>query len=116
MTSLIDVQLDGLMNAMAATQRTIRVFVPVGHASDAGAPAPAGAKRDGTSPLAIGLLDNHKHNTGKVLDQIEHRLQERYEGIRVVRAQKPEAGKGAPPELLEALARDCQAVVNGIGD
>ena len=72
--------------------------------------------RDGTAPLVVGLLDNHKHNTAKVLDRLEHRLQERYEGIRVLRAQKPEAGKGAPKEMLDALARDCQAVINGIGD
>ena len=101
---------------MDNSEKTIRVFVPIGHASPIRSPAASRIARDGSSPLVIGLLDNHKHNTGKVLDQIEHRLQERYEGIRVVRAQKPEAGKGAPPELLEALARDCQAVVNGIGD
>ena len=75
-----------------------------------------GTPRDGTSSLVIGLLDNHKHNTAKVLDRLEHRLQERYEGIRVLRARKPEAGKGAPRDLLETLARDCQAVINGIGD
>ena len=96
--------------------RTIRVFVPVGHASAAQIPLASAAARDGTSALVIGLLDNHKHNTAKVLDRLERRLHERYEGIRVLRAQKPEAGKGAPKEVLDALARDCQAVINGIGD
>ena len=96
--------------------KTVRVFIPVGHASSERAPTPVSATRDGTAPLVVGLLDNHKHNTAKVLDRLEHRLQERYEGIRVLRAQKPEAGKGAPKPMLEALARECQAVVNGIGD
>ena len=95
---------------------TIRVFVPVGHASAAQAPAAVATVRDSASPLVIGLLDNHKHNTAKVLDRIEQRLQQRYEGIRVLRAQKPEAGKGAPKAILEALGRECQAVINGIGD
>ena len=103
------------MASIDTPRKTIRVFVPVGQAS-AQSPATTRIARDGTSPLVVGLLDNHKHNTAKVLDRLEHRLQERYEGIRVVRAQKPEAGKGAPPQLLAALARDCQAVVNGIGD
>ena len=104
------------MNPIATLPKTVRVFVPVGHASSARAPTAVGAKRDASSPLVIGLLDNHKHNSAKVLDRLEQRLQERYEGIRVLRAQKPEAGKGAPKEILETLARDCQAVINGIGD
>src|SRR5262245_38472275 len=104
------------MNSIDTPAKTIRVFVPVGLASATQASVATRAARDGSAPLVIGLLDNHKHNTGKILDRLEHRLQERYEGIRVVRAQKPEAGKGAPSELIEVLARDCQAVVNGIGD
>ena len=104
------------MNSNAIPPKTIRVFVPVGHAALSRAPVSPPAVRDGASPLVVGLLDNHKHNTAKVLDRIEHRLQERFEGIRVLRAQKPEAGKGAPKDVLETLARDCQAVINGIGD
>ena len=105
-----------MMNSRGNRPQTIRVFVPVGHAPSERAPAAPGQRRDGSAPLVIGLLDNHKHNTGKVLDHLEHRLHERYEGIRVVRARKPEAGKGAPKEMLEALAHECQAVINGIGD
>ena len=104
------------MESIDPPRKTIRVFVPVGHASSTQARPTTRIARDASSPPVIGLLDNHKHNTGKVLDRLEHRLQERYEGIRVVRAQKPEAGKGAPSELIAALARDCQAVINGIGD
>ena len=105
-----------LMNKTLVPEKTVRVFVPVGRAPAEQAPAVRSASRDGTSPLVVGLLDNHKHNTARVLDRIEHRLHERYEGIRVLRAQKPEAGKGAPKEMLETLGRECQAVINGIGD
>src|SRR5262245_85424 len=104
------------MDSIDTPRRTIRVFVPVGHASAAPSQSTRRIERDDSSPRLIGLLHNHNHNTRKVLDRLEHRLQERYEGIRVVRAQKAEAGKGAPAELLAALARDCQAVINGIGD
>jgi hypothetical protein len=104
------------MRSIDTPPQTISVFVPIGHAPATQSRAVNRSPRDGSSPLVIGLLDNHKHNTAKVLDRLEHRLQQRYEGIRVIRAQKPEAGKGAPQEMLESLASDCQAVINGIGD
>ena len=101
------------MDTIGNASKTIRVFVPVGRTAQAQATR---ARRSETIPAVIGLLDNHKHNTAKVLDRLQHRLQERYPEMRVVRAQKPEAGKGAPKVVLDALAHECQAVINGIGD
>lgn len=101
-------------DAAHAMPESIRVFVPVGRAPDAAARAVSGTV--GSAPAVVGLLDNHKHNTARVLDRLEQRLRERHPGIRVLRVQKPEAGKGAPRAILDALARDCQAVINGIGD
>ncbi len=94
---------------------TIRVFVPIGRASTRDNGVRARNQRKG-SALVIGLLDNHKHNTDKVLDRLQQRLSDRFGGVRFVRAKKPEAGKPAPKKVLEDLAAECDAVVNGIGD
>jgi hypothetical protein len=61
-------------------------------------------------------MDNHKHNSDKVLDRLQHCLARQFGGVRFVRAQKPEAGKPAPRNMLEELAVQCDAVVNGIAD
>ena len=96
---------------------TVRVFIPVGRE-----PAQHEARVRGrlhgsaNAPVVIGLLDNHKHNTDKILDRLQERLAQQYAGVRFVRAQKPEAGKSAPTKLIEALAAECQAVINGTGD
>ena len=74
------------------------------------------ARRSAGAHLVIGMLDNHKHNSDKVLDRIQQRLSAQYGGVRFVRVKKPEAGKAAPGKLLEDLAAECDAVVNGIGD
>ena len=97
---------------------SVRVFIPIGKETAAKSAASAAARpqnRPGT-PFVIGLLDNHKHNSDAVLDRLQHRLAEKLPGASFIRMKKPEAGKGAPPAMLEELAAQCQAVVNGIGD
>lgn len=94
---------------------TIRVLVPAGK-SPADKTLTRGTQITGQSALVIGLLDNHKHNTGKILDRLEERLRGHYGNVRVVRTKKSEAGKGAPREVIENLAAECQAVVTGVGD
>ena len=95
---------------------TIQVFVPVGKAQAPGAGDVLMARRRAGAQLVVGMLDNHKHNTDKVLDRLQHRLSEQYGGVRFVRVRKPEAGKPAPGKILEDLATECDAVVNGIAD
>jgi hypothetical protein len=91
---------------------TISVFVPVGEVS--AAPVTA-VERPDRSEFLIGMLDNHKHNTGRILDHLETRLAAQFGDVRFVRVKKPEAGKPAPAAVLEQLS-ECAAVVNGIGD
>lgn len=95
---------------------SIRVFVPVGREPAPKHSAPAAGRRTSTATLVVGLLDNHKHNTGAILDRLQQRLTLNYDQIRFVRAQKPDAGKGATPKIIDELAADCQVVINGIGD
>ena len=95
---------------------TIRVFVPVGKVQAPGERDAMLARRRSGPHLVVGMLDNHKHNSDKVLDRLQHRLSERYRDARFVRVKKPEAGKPAQAKMIEDLAAQCDAVVNGIGD
>ncbi|MBI3918573.1 MAG: hypothetical protein HY322_16395 [Betaproteobacteria bacterium] len=95
---------------------TIRVFVPVAKEPAFEKEIQASTQRANQSALVIGLLDNHKHNTDKILDRLQERLSQAFDGLRFVRAKKPEAGRRAPETLIADLAARCQAVVNGIGD
>lgn len=95
---------------------TIRVFVPTGKPAAAVPNVDAARARSAGSAFVIGLLDNHKHNTDKVLERLERRLGESYGNVRFVRARKGDAGKGASAKVIEDLAAECHAVVNGIGD
>src|SRR5690242_20974701 len=91
---------------------TISVFVPVGHASASSAEERPVRSR---SEFVIGMLDNHKHDSDKVLDRIQARLAGQFRDVQFKRLKKPEAGKPAPSQVLKDL-EDCVAVVNGIGD
>jgi hypothetical protein len=100
----------------APATNTILVFNPVGRDGAARARAAPAARREHGAPFVIGLLDNHKHNSGAVLDRLQERLTEKIPGARFVRMKKPEAGKGAAKAMLDDLAAQCQAVVTGIAD
>jgi hypothetical protein len=95
---------------------TIRVFVPTGKVGAPKAGEAIAARRRPGKQLVVGMLDNHKHNTDRILDRLQYRLNERFSVTRFVRVKKPEAGKPAPGKMLEDLAIECDAVVNGIGD
>lgn len=95
---------------------TIRVFVPVGKEPASETIFDAGTRELTHATRVIGLLDNHKHNTDKILDRVQQRLAQSFAGLRFVRIKKPEAGRRAPEKLLADLAAQCDAVVNGIGD
>ena len=90
----------------------ISVFVPVGTVPATADKAIAARER---TEFVIGMLDNHKHNTDRILDHLQSRLAAQFGDVRFMRVKKPEAGKPAPAKVLEELA-DCAAVVNGIGD
>jgi hypothetical protein len=63
----------------------------------------------------IGLLDNSKTGTTPFLDGVEELLRAQGAG-RVVRYAKSSSALPAPEHLLESMATECDAVVNGIAD
>ena len=88
--------------------------------------SPAAAAAANTVPLAkgvpaldgrvIGLLNNSKAGTRPFLDRVAELLQRDHGVSRIVRYDKTAAALPAPDEMLEAAARECDVVINGIAD
>lgn len=64
----------------------------------------------------IGLLDNSKSGTRPFLDRAEELLLREHGVSRIIRYDKKAAALPAPDEMLEAAARECDVVINGIAD
>jgi len=76
--------------------------------------APRGADLAGK---VVGLLDNMKVNCDVFLDWVEGLLREKAKVREVVRRKKTAGGmREAPPEVLQELVKNCDAVVHGFGD
>ena len=66
--------------------------------------------------LVIGLLNNSKAGTRPFLDRIAALLRRDHGVARIVRYDKAAAALPAPDDMLEAAARECAVVINGIAD
>jgi hypothetical protein len=64
----------------------------------------------------LGLLSNSKVNGDHLLELVRQRLATRYRIQGVVTMTKANASRVADDGLLDALARECDAVVTAIGD
>lgn len=64
--------------------------------------------------LTVGLLDIGKRQGDVVLDHLERLLGER--GIRTGRYAKPTFAKPAPSGVIDQVAAECDAVVEGLAD
>ncbi len=64
----------------------------------------------------VGLLNNSKSGTRPFLDRVEELLQSKHGVSRIIRYDKKAAALPAPDEMLEAAARECDVVINGIAD
>lgn len=65
---------------------------------------------------SIGLLDNGKPNSGKLLRMIGEKLAARYPGVRIKEYRKPGAYRPAPSTLLDQVADENDIALVGIGD
>lgn len=92
---------------------TIRVLDPTFEESLSTAATPKGLTS--LTGSSIGLLDNGKAKGREFFDHLEEILRSQY-GVRsVVRLKKPDASRPAPAEMI-AAARECDAVISGVGD
>ena len=64
----------------------------------------------------IGLLDNGKPNSDKLLKKVAAMLQTRYPGMQINYYRKPGAYRPAPIALLDRVAAECDVALVGIGD
>ncbi len=64
----------------------------------------------------VGLLDNGKNNSEKVLRGVAALLEARYPGIEIRYYRKPGAYRPAPDALLDQVAAECDVALVGIGD
>ncbi len=64
----------------------------------------------------IGLLDNGKPNSDKLLKKVAAMLESRYPGVQINYYRKPGAYRPAPNTLLDRVAAECDVAIVGIGD
>jgi len=92
----------------------ITVLVPVGESHPE--PGKARGLPDRFEGLRIGFLDNTKSNFDVLARDVARELRERFGAASVTIRRKPNASTPAPPELVAALARECDLVFAGSGD
>ena len=88
--------------------------------------SPVGARRAATTTLpaapatlrglTVGFLDNTKHNFDRLVDGIGVVLQERFGVAQIVHLKKANAATPAAPEVIAALAKQCDLVFAGSAD
>jgi hypothetical protein len=66
--------------------------------------------------VTVGFLDNTKHNFDRLVTEMGELLRERYGVARVVHRRKANAATAAAPEIIEALAKECDVVLAGSAD
>ncbi len=93
---------------------TITVLVPTGEG--ASARVRARGLPGQLAGLRVGFLDNTKANFDLLAREVGRELRERFGAAAVTVRRKLNAGTPAPPEVLAALARECDLVFAGSGD
>src|SRR5205085_11719025 len=66
--------------------------------------------------LTVGFLDNTKHNFDRLVTEMGALLRERFGVARVVHRKKANAATAAAPEIVEAMAKECDLVLAGSAD
>ena len=64
----------------------------------------------------IGLLDNGKPNSDRLLNKVALLLSEQHPQVQVKYYRKPGAYRPAPAALLDQVVAECDTVLVGIGD
>ena len=75
-----------------------------------------GVRLDTLSGKVVGFIDNAKPNFDHLVEELARLLVGEYGVVRVVRRRKPSASVPAEPQVVEALAAECDLVITGSGD
>jgi hypothetical protein len=92
----------------------IRVLSPVGVAAAEGFTVPA-LPREWTG-LTIGFLDNTKANFDRLTAEMGELLRANHGVAKVVHRRKANASTPAAPEIIAAMAKECDLVFAGSAD
>ena len=64
----------------------------------------------------LGLLDNGKPNSDRLLNKVVAKLREQHPDLQAKYYRKPSAYRPAPAALIEQVVAECDGVLVGIGD
>ena len=92
----------------------VTVLSPVGElrSTTTAIPASPGTLRG----LTVGFLDNTKHNFDRLVEGIGLAMKERFGVTRIVHLRKANAASPAAPDIIAALAKECDLVFAGSAD
>lgn len=75
-----------------------------------------GVTLDTLAGKVVGFIDNAKPNFDHLVDELGRLLVAEYGVARVVKRRKPSASVPAEPQVVAALAAECDLVIAGSGD
>ena len=70
----------------------------------------------GLQGITVGLIDNHKRNADVYLEELGRLLKEEYGISRVETYRKISQSMPTPPEVMDHLAAQCDAIVHAVAD
>ena len=70
----------------------------------------------GLRGTTVGLIDNHKRNADVYLEELGRLLQDRYGVSRVVTYRKVSQSMPTPSQVMDDLARECDAIIHAVAD
>jgi hypothetical protein len=95
---------------------TLTLFDPTAPRREAAESQGTPATLAGLAGKIVGFIDNAKPNFGLLADDLGELLKTKYGVARIVKHRKPSASVPAKPEVIEALASECDVVITGSGD
>jgi hypothetical protein len=95
---------------------TLILFDPTAPARPADEGARASSVLSSLAGKVVGFIDNAKPNFGLLAGDIGELMKSQLGVARVVTHRKPSASVPARPEVIEALANECDVVITGSGD
>jgi len=90
----------------------VRLLVPEGRIRTT--PLPPAPRLGELRGKAIGFLHNGKPNADILLTRLASLLQKKYDLVEVRSRSKPRVSE--PADFIEEMAKECQGVVNALGD
>ena len=101
--------------AETVTVRDMRLVNPRGTDLSSGE-FPLNDRPSELSGKTLGLLENHKANSDKVLQEVAEILKEKYDLKEVIMLSKHSASLPTKPEVVQQLLDKVDVLITGIGD